>query len=195
MNPPSTIYFPVAVTSSVNETSITFLTEYPSDWSCSPNPPNNLHPLWSPERRPFANITSQSQNIPNYHFHLGILYSDDPPDHHYENPPQVFQSSQQTFTIEGHQPSHYLFYQILPRRLWQDLNKEVLLRNLPHILSQSFCLFSPLIMREHYQSLTNPPQLLFGETLTARETKDRTFSPDPDNIGVVILVLSSVALI
>ena len=41
----------------------------------------------------------------------------------------------------------------------------------------------------------NPPPLLFGEALVAREPKDRTFFTDPDNIGVEILVLSSVDLI
>ena len=37
--------------------------------------------------------------------------------------------------------------------------------------------------------------MIFGEALADREPKDRTFFPDPDNIGVEILVLYSVALI
>ena len=42
---------------------------------------------------------------------------------------------------------------------------------------------------------TDPPPLLFGEALAAREPKDRKVFSDPYNIGVEILVLSSVALI
>ena len=41
----------------------------------------------------------------------------------------------------------------------------------------------------------NTPPLIIGKALADRETKDRTFLPDPDNIGVVILVFSSLAFI
>ena len=41
----------------------------------------------------------------------------------------------------------------------------------------------------------NPPLLLFGGVLASREPKNGKFLPDPDNIGVEILLLSSVALI
>ena len=37
--------------------------------------------------------------------------------------------------------------------------------------------------------------MIFGGELASREPKDVMFFPDPDNIGVVILVFSSVALI
>ena len=37
--------------------------------------------------------------------------------------------------------------------------------------------------------------MLFGEALASREPKDRTFLPYPDNIGVEILVLHSMALV
>ena len=77
-------------------------------------------------------------------FSFGLLSADEPPASHYENPPQVFQPTQQTLTMEEHHPSHYLFYQILPRRLWQNLNQEVHLRHLPHLLSQSFRLSCPV---------------------------------------------------
>ena len=53
----------------------------------------------------------------NYQFHLGILYADDLPYPHYENPPQVFQSVQQTPMMEGHQPFHDIFHQIILQRL------------------------------------------------------------------------------
>ena len=71
----------------------------------------------SPERPPHPHNTSQRINGPNHHFNLGILSADDPSDPHYVNTPQVFQSSQQTFTMEGHQPSHDLYHQILSREL------------------------------------------------------------------------------
>ena len=41
----------------------------------------------------------------------------------------------------------------------------------------------------------NPPPLLFDEAFAAIEPKDRKFLPDPDNIGVEILFLSSMSLI
>ena len=41
----------------------------------------------------------------------------------------------------------------------------------------------------------NPPPLLFDEALASIESKDRTFLINLDNIGVEILVLSSVAFI
>ena len=82
--------------------------------------------------------TSKRQNGPNYHFHLGLLSIDDPPAPHYENPPQVFQSRQQNLTMEGHQTPHDIFYQILSRRLWKNLNQEVHIHHLTHFLSQYF---------------------------------------------------------
>ena len=107
----------------------------------------------------------------------------------------MFQSSQQNLTIEGCHPSHHLFYEILSWRLWKNINGEVHIRRLPPLLSKYFrCL--ALILRNNITSqLPNPPPLLFGEALVAIEPKDRTFLLDPDNIGVEILVLSSVALI
>ena len=64
----------------------------------------------SPEIPPRTHTTSQRQNGPKQHFHLGILSTYDPSSTHYENPPQLFQPSQQTLTMEGHHPSHDLFY-------------------------------------------------------------------------------------
>ena len=116
----------------------------PSGWPCKPNPPNVLPPLWSPDIPPCLHTTSQRQNGPNYHFNLGLLSADDLPAPHCVNPPQVFQSSQQTLTMEGHHPSHDLFHQILLHRLWKNLNQEVHLCHLPHLLSQSFCLSCPV---------------------------------------------------
>ena len=103
-----------------------------------------MHPLRSPEIPPCPNTTSKIKNGPNYHFHLGILSADDPPDPHYENTPQLFQSRQKTLTTEGHKPPHYIFYQILLKRLRQNLNQEVHLHHLPHLLSQSFHLSFPV---------------------------------------------------
>ena len=116
----------------------TIISEHPSGWPCKPNPTNFLPPLRSPERPPRPHTTSQSQNGPNYHFHLGILYSDDPPDPHYENRPQVFQSSKQTLIMEGYHPPHYLFYQTLLRQIWKNMNQEVCLHPLPYLISQYF---------------------------------------------------------
>ena len=84
---PSNIAFPATVTSSVNEPSKIILAEYPSGWHCSPNPPNFLPHLRSPERSPCPHTTSQMKNGPNQHFNLGLLYSDYPPYPPYENPP------------------------------------------------------------------------------------------------------------
>ena len=81
------------------------------------------------------------QNGPDYHFPLGLLSTDDLPAPHYENPPQVFQSSQQTLAMEGYHPSHYLFYQILSWRLWKNMIKEVHLGHLPHLLSHYLRLY------------------------------------------------------
>ena len=113
-----------------------------------------LPPMWIPERpHPLTYFhlgpqivphnTSQRENGPNYHFHLGLLSASDPPDPHRENPPQLFQSNHQTLTMEVNQPSHYLFHKIISRWLWKNLNREVHLCRLPHLLSQSFCLFCP----------------------------------------------------
>ena len=154
LNAPSNIAFPTPVPSSVHESSNIFLTEDPACWPCSPNPPKVLPLLRIPDRPPQPRTTSQNQNGLNYHFHLGLLYADDPPDPHYENPHKVFQPSQQTLTTEGHHPSHDIFYQILSRRLWKNLNQEVHLRHLPHLLSQSFHLSCPYMTRGYYQSLT-----------------------------------------
>ena len=41
----------------------------------------------------------------------------------------------------------------------------------------------------------NPPPLIFGDAIAAKEPNNTMFLPDPDNIGVGILVLSSVDLI
>ena len=90
--------------------------------------------MWSPYRSPCQHTTSQSQNGPNYHTHLGILSAADPPDPHYKNPPQVFELSQQTLVMERHQTFHYLFNQILSQRLWKNLNQEVHIRHLPPLL-------------------------------------------------------------
>ena len=79
------------IPSSVHEFSKIFLTEDPSGWLCSPNPPNILPPLWSSEIPTRPHTTPQSQNGPNYHFYLSILSAYDPPAPHYENLPQVFQ--------------------------------------------------------------------------------------------------------
>ena len=73
LNPPSKISFPDTVPYSVNEPPKTILNEYPAGWPCSPNPPNVLPPLWSPERFLLPYTTSQRQNGPNYHFYLGLL--------------------------------------------------------------------------------------------------------------------------
>ena len=42
---------------------------------------------------------------------------------------------------------------------------------------------------------SNQPPMLFWKALAYREPKDRMFLPDPDNIGVEILVFSPVVLI
>ena len=86
LNPPSKIAFPYPFPYPLNEPSKIFLTEYPPGWPFSPNPPNVLPPMRSPEIPHFPHTTSQRKNGPNCHFRLGILSSDD-----YENPPQVFQ--------------------------------------------------------------------------------------------------------
>ena len=98
------------------------------------NPPNILTPIKSPERPPLTHITPQRQNVQNYLFHLGLISADDPSAPHYEIPPKVFQSSQQNLTMEGHHTYHYLFHQILSRRIWNNLNQEVHLRHLTHNL-------------------------------------------------------------
>ena len=89
---------------------------------------------WKSIRQNQTDLSSCEEEI-NYHFHLGLLSADEPPDPHYENPPQVFQSSQQNLTTEGHHPSHYIFYQILLRRIWKIPNQEVHIRHLPHLIS------------------------------------------------------------
>ena len=139
LNNPSKISVPNPVPSSANESSKILLTEYPSGWNFCPNPPNVLPTLRSPYRPPFPHTTPQSQNVPIYHFHLGIISADDQPSPHYEDSPQVFQLSQQNFTMNGHQTDHYLFYQTISLRLWQYMNQEVHLCHLPYLLSQYFC--------------------------------------------------------
>ena len=96
----------------------------------------------SPEIPPRPHITSKIQNGPNYHFRLGLFSVDEPPDTHHENPPQVFQYIEQNFIMEGHHPSHYLLHKILLRWLWKNLNQEVHLLHLPHILSLFFSCFA-----------------------------------------------------
>ena len=72
--------------------------------------PPVLPPMWIPERLPpltyfhlgpqiVTHNTSQRENGPNYHFYLGRLYAADPPDPHHENPPQLFQSNNQTLIM------------------------------------------------------------------------------------------------
>ena len=95
----------------------------------------------SPERPPCPYTTSQSKKGPHYHFHLGLLSADGLPDPHYENPPKVFQSSKKTLTMEGHQPSYDIFYKILSRRLWKNLNQEVNILNITQPLSHYSCLY------------------------------------------------------
>ena len=109
LNSTSRIDYPDTITSSVNEPSKILLTEDPSSLPCSPNPPNVPPRLGSPERPTHPHTNSQRQNSPKYYFHLVLISADDLPDHHYENPPKVFLSSQQTLKMEGHQPSHDLF--------------------------------------------------------------------------------------
>ena len=70
--------------------------------TCNTNPQKFLPTLWITEIPPRPHTTSQRQNSPNCHFNLVLISSDDPPDPHYENPPQVFQSGQQTFRMEGY---------------------------------------------------------------------------------------------
>ena len=123
LNPPSNISFTSNIPSSVNETSNIFITKYSSGYPCSPNPPNFLPPLRSPERPPHPYTTSQIQSCPNYHFNLVLLSADDPTAPHYENHLQVFKSSQKTLTMEVHHHSHYLFDQIISLRLWKNLNQ------------------------------------------------------------------------
>ena len=53
------------------------------------------------------------------HFHLGLLSEDDPPGPHYNPPPHMFRSSEQTFPMEVHQPFRYIFYHILLRRIFK----------------------------------------------------------------------------
>ena len=43
----------------------------------------------SPERPPCPRTISQSQNGPNYNFHLGLIIIYDPPAPHYENHQKV----------------------------------------------------------------------------------------------------------
>ena len=49
----------------------------------------------------------------------------------------------------------------------------------------------PLVLKQ----AANPPPLIFGEDLAAREPKHAEFLTEPDNIGAEILVLYSVSLI
>ena len=91
LKPSSNAAFPDPVPSSVHELSKIFISEYLSGWSCKTNPPNVLPPIWNPERPPHPHTTSKSQNVPNYHFHLGLLSTNYPPAPQYENPPQLFQ--------------------------------------------------------------------------------------------------------
>ena len=62
LNPLSKIAFHDIVPSSVNWPSKILLTEDPSGWPFSPNPPKFLLPLRIPSRPPSPNITSQRQN-------------------------------------------------------------------------------------------------------------------------------------
>ena len=89
-NNPSNVPFTAPVPSSVNEPSKIFLTEDPSGLPCSPNQPNVLPHLQSPEIPPRPHTTSQRKNGPNHHFHLGLISADDPPDPYYGIPPNCF---------------------------------------------------------------------------------------------------------
>ena len=88
-----------------------------------------MPPMQSLERPP-THTTSQRQNGLNYQFNFGLLSADEPPAPHYENPTQVFQSSQQNLAIERHHPFHYIFYQILSWRIWKKLKQGVHLLHL-----------------------------------------------------------------
>ena len=91
LNAPSKIAFPTTVPSSVHESSNIFLTGDPVGWPFSPNPPNVLPPLYSLEIPPYRHTTSKRQNVPNYHFHLGLLSADEPKAPNYKkNLPKYF---------------------------------------------------------------------------------------------------------
>ena len=72
---------------------------------CIPNPPKILLPLWSPEIPPSPHATSKMQNIPNYHFHLGLLSADESPSPHYDPPPPPSVSIKSTNFYNGRAPS------------------------------------------------------------------------------------------
>ena len=78
LNNPSNIVFPDPVPSSMNESYKIFLTEDPSGWSWSPNPPNVLTPLWSPERPPFPHTTPRQlltiETPPKFFNHANKLW-------------------------------------------------------------------------------------------------------------------------
>ena len=88
LNPPSKIAFTDPVPYSVNEISKTFLTEDTSGWPCRSNPQNVLPHIQSPEIPHCINKTSQRKNGTNFHFQLGIISTDDPPDSHYKPLPK-----------------------------------------------------------------------------------------------------------
>ena len=71
-----------------------------------------MTPLRSPERPPSPHTTSQIQNGLNYHFNLGPISACDIQYPYYENLIHGIQISQQTLTLEGHQPYHYMYYKI-----------------------------------------------------------------------------------
>ena len=124
-----------------------------------------------------------------------MLSTDDPLGTHYENPSEVFQSSQKTLKMEEQQPSYYIFYRIFSYWLWKIWIRKVIYV-IFHIFYHSIFSFLVLIWQGNIRSHSpNPLLLLFGKALAAREPKDMTLLPDPDNIGEEILVLSSVALI
>ena len=142
LNTPSKISFPDTVPFSVDE---------PAHWTSirltlHTQPNKRSASSHSTERPPRLHTTSQRKKIPNYHSHLGLISADEPPNHHYDNPPQLFQSRQKTLTMEGHQTYHYLFYQILSRRRRRNMNQEIHLHHIPHLLSQYFRLYWTFIL-------------------------------------------------
>ena len=99
---------------------------------------------------------------------------------------QVFQPSQKTLTMKGHQP-HGGFGKIWIRKFIYVLF---------HISYHSIFACLAFIWQGNITSHSpNPPPLPSGETLSAREPKGRILLTDPDNIGIEILILYSVALI
>ena len=110
------------------------LTEYPPGWHCSPNPPNVLPTLQSTERPHCPHTTSQIQNGRNYHFHFDLLSIDDPPAPHYENLPKCFN---QVKNFDDGRTLAFLLSILsnTPVADLENLNKEVHLRHIKHLLS------------------------------------------------------------